>query len=148
MASTHSALYYHLVFGTKNHCSTIDARWRNQLHAFLGGLVRNTGGVAMAVGGVDDHVHLLVSLKPTHKISELLRDIKRASSLWAHVNTGRPTFQWQEGYGAFTVSRSLAGVVQRYIERQEEHHRTRSFREEYIELLKRHGVDFDPDYLW
>src|SRR5687768_4294600 len=119
MLSTHSALYYHLVFSTKNHNRTINDRWRGRLHAYLGGLVRKTGGVAMAVGGVADHVHLLVSLSPTHRISELLRDIKRGSSLWIHTDVGRLDFRWQEGYGAFTVSRSLVAVVQRYIERQE-----------------------------
>jgi REP element-mobilizing transposase RayT len=148
MSSTHSALFYHLVFGTKNHLPTIDDQWRSRLHEYLGGLVRKAGGVAMAIGGVADHIHLLVSLKPSHKISALLRDIKRASSLWIHTEISCREFGWQEGYGAFTVSRSLVSIVQRYIERQEEHHRVRSFREEYLELLKKHGVDFNPDYLW
>jgi putative transposase len=148
MPSTHFALYYHLVFTTKYHLKTIDPTWRYHLHSYMGGLVRKSGGVAIAVGGVEDHVHLLVSLGPTHRLSDVLRDVKCRSSRWAHTEIGLPNFRWQEGYGAFSVSRSLAGVVQRYIQRQEEHHRVRSFREEYIGLLRRHGVDFDPGSLW
>jgi putative transposase len=148
MSSTHTALYYHLVFGTKNHHRTIDSSWRARLHSYLGGLVRRTGGVAMAVGGVEDHVHLLVSLGPSHRITDILCEIKSRSSRWIHTDIEFRDFRWQDGYGAFTVSRSLVGVVQKYIERQEEHHRVRTFREEYLELLKRHGVDFNPDHLW
>jgi len=96
--------------------------------------------VPVIIGGVIDHVHLLVSLKPTHQISEVLRDIKRKSSEWVHKEIGDRGFVWQDGYGVFSVSLSQIPTVRRYIENQEDHHRTRTFREEYVE--------FDERYLW
>ena len=148
MSSTHFALQYHLVFSTKHQATSILPAWRDRLHAYLGGLVRALDGVPTAVGGVSDHVHLLVSLRPTHQLSEVLRDIKRKSSEWVHQEIGDRSFGWQDGYGAFSVSPSQVAVVRRYIERQESHHRTRTFRDEYVEFLTKSGVEFDPRYLW
>ncbi len=105
------------------------------------------GGVAEAVGGMDDHVHLLVGLKSTHCLADVLRDLKRSSSEWVHSNIPLSAFAWQEGYAAFTVSASLREDVASYIRRQEEHHRKRTFREEYIEFLKKTGIDFDERFL-
>ena len=147
MSSTHLSLHYHLVFGTKHREPWIATFWRDRLHAYLGGVMREIEGVAEAVGGTADHVHLLVGLKATHRLSDVLRDLKRASSEWVHVNYPLPAFGWQEGYGAFTVSASNRGDVASYIARQEEHHRTRTFREEYIEFLRKHGVEFDERFL-
>jgi hypothetical protein len=121
--------------------------WRERLHAYLGGAVKTLGGIPEVVGGVADHVHLLVGLRATHCLADVLRDIKRVSSLWVHETIGDRSFAWQEGYGAFTVSASQSPVVRRYIERQEEHHRTRTFREEYVELLRRSGVEFDERFV-
>ena len=134
MSSTHAALHYHLVFGTKHQQPIIDREWRDRLHAYLGGCVRSLDGVATAVGGVSDHVHLLVSLRTTHHLPEVLRDIKRHTSAWVHEEIGERAFAWQDGYGAFTVSPSMLDTVRRYIGRQEEHHRTRTFREEYVDF--------------
>jgi putative transposase len=102
MSSTHLSLHYHLVFGTKNHDSLIASDWRARLHAFLGGVIRTLNGVPEAVGGVADHVHLLVGLRATHTLSDVLREIK--SSAWVHENVGVRSFARQEGYGAFTVA--------------------------------------------
>ena len=147
MSSTHLSLHYHLVFGTKNHEALIALAWRGRLHAYLGGMIRTLGGVPEAVGGVADHVHLLVGLRATHILADVLREIKSVSSGWVHQEVGVGSFAWQEGYGAFTVSASQLENVRDYIQQQEEHHRTRSFREEYLALLQRHGVEFDEPYV-
>lgn len=147
MSSTHLSLHYHLVFGTKHHTPSIAAEWRERLHAYLGGAVKTLGGIPEVIGGVSDHVHLLIGLRATHCLADVLRDIKRVSSLWVHETIGERSFAWQDGYGAFTVSASQLPVVRRYIERQEEHHRTRTFREEYVELLRKSAVDFDERFL-
>jgi len=147
MSSTHLSLHYHLVFGTKNHEGVIASDWRDRLHAFLGGVIRTLDGVPDAVGGVVDHVHLLVGLRATHTLSDVLREIKSVSSAWVHENVGVRSFAWQEGYGAFTVSASQLENVRAYIQQQEEHHRTHSFRNEYLALLHRSGVEFDERYV-
>ncbi len=126
----------------------IHAEWRDELHRYLGGTVKALDGVALNVGGVDDHVHLLVGLKPTHIVSDVVRDIKKSSSAWIHDHIGSRKFAWQEGYGGFTVSQSNLDAVSKYITQQEAHHKKRSFQDEYRELLTRHGVDFDEKHLW
>jgi len=148
MPSTHLSLHYHIVFSTTERRAWIEPAWKDRLHAFLGGAVRTAGGVAESVGGTNDHVHLLVGLKATHRLADVLRDIKAASSNWVHQELGRPIFSWQDGYGAFTVSPSLRMTVRRYIENQEEHHRRKTFQEEYRALLERSAVTFDERYLW
>lgn len=148
MASTHLSLHFHVVFSTKNREPRISMDWRNRLHAFLGGVARNSGATPEAIGGVDDHVHLLLGLPATACLANVVRDIKAVSSKWVHDEIGDRAFAWQEGYGAFTVSPSHRDVVRDYIARQEEHHRKRTFQEEYLELLRRCGVEFDERYLW
>jgi putative transposase len=148
MASTHLSLHYHLVFSTKNRRQQILSEWRDRLHAFLGGAVRTLGGVAESVGGVDDHVHLLVGLRATHRLADVLQEIKASSSRWVHEEIRSRLFAWQEGYGAFTVSASQIEAVKKYIANQEKHHRRKTFQEEYVELLRLCGVEFDERYLW
>ncbi len=147
MSSTHLSLHYHLIFGTKNQEPLISSGWRDRLHAYLGGVIRTLNGVPEAVGGVADHVHLLVGLRATHTLADVLREIKSVSSAWVHEDVAVSSFAWQEGYGGFTVSASQLEKVRVYIQRQEEHHRTRTFREEYLKLLQRIGVEFDERYL-
>jgi len=148
MPSTHLSLHYHVVFSTKDRRPLIAPEWRDRLHAYLGGVVRNLDGVAESVGGVEDHVHLLLGLRATHCLSDLVRDVKSVSSRWVHEEIHLAGFAWQEGYGAFTVSASQRETVGDYIARQEEHHRHRTFQEEYVALLRRCGVEFDERYLW
>ena len=148
MASTHLSLHYHLVFSTKGRAPIIGAAWRERLHAYLGGVVRNVEGVPEAIGGVADHVHLLIGLRATVRLADVVRDLKAVSSRWVHDEIGERAFAWQEGYGAFTVSASQREAVREYVTRQEEHHQKRTFQAEYLELLQRSGVDYDERYLW
>ena len=147
MASTYLSLHYHLVFGTKNREPWIAPSWRSRLHEYLGGTISGLGGFPQGVGGVADHVHLLVGLRATHCLANVLRELKKASSLWVHEQIGLQPFAWQEGYAAFTVSATARAAVQSYIAHQEEHHRTRPFREELIKMLNDAGIEYDPQYL-
>ncbi len=108
--------------------------------------MRGLEGIALKVGGIEDHVHALIGLKPTHCISDFVRELKKATSLWASAQHERG-FEWQEGYSIFSVSASMLETVSAYIERQKEHHRKRTFMEELKELLERHGVEYNPKYL-
>ena len=113
MPSTHLSLHYHIVFGTKNHEPMIQPAWRTDLHAYLGGIIRAANGVAESIGGVADHVHLLVGLRATHCLADVLRELKSVSSGWMHDEIGLHAFTWQEGYGAFKVSASQCNAVRR-----------------------------------
>jgi REP element-mobilizing transposase RayT len=148
MPSTHLSLHYHLIFSTKDRRRLIADAWRDRLHAYLGGTVRACGGVAESVGGIDDHVHLLIGLRATHCLADVLREIKASSSEWVHKDIRLVAFAWQEGYGAFTVSASQIAVVKNYIAQQEEHHRRRTFQDEYLEFLRQSGIDFNEKYVW
>ena len=147
MSSTYLSLHYHIVFSTKSRKPMIDASWRARLHEYLGGTANGLHAQSRGVGGTADHVHLLLGLKSTHCLAYLMRELKKAASIWVHKDVGLAAFAWQEGYGAFTVSPAAITQVRNYIARQEEHHRTRSFREELVELLERAGVDYDSRYL-
>src|SRR5437763_12925608 len=142
MSSTHLSLHYHLVFGTKKHETPITSDWRDRLHAYLGGVICTLDGVPEAIGGIADHIHLLVGLRATHTLADVLRELKSVSSKWVHEEMGIRSFAWQEGYGAFTVSAPQLENVRRYIQQQEEQHRTRTFREEDLALLpaQRSGI--------
>ena len=148
MPSTYLSLHYHLIFSTKERRCLIADPWRGRLHAYLGGTVRTLDGVPEAIGGTADHVHMLVGLRALHCLADVLREIKRPSSQWVHETLGIAEFAWQEGYGAFTVSESQIGPVRKYITSQEEHHHTRTFKEEFVEMLNRHGLKFDEKFIW
>ena len=147
MPSTYLSLHYHLVFSTKHREGVIAPEWRARVHDYLGGTIRGLGGFPEGVGGVADHVHLLVGLKATHCLADVMRELKKASSSWVHEEIGLRSFGWQEGYAAFTVSATARDGVRSYIANQEEHHRVKSFREELIEMLTKAGIDYDPQYL-
>src|SRR5439155_5711391 len=104
MSSTHLSLHYHIVFGTKNHEPLLQPSWRGKLHAYLGGIIRTANGIAESVGGVSDHVHLLIGLRATHCLADVLRELKSVSSRWIRDKIGVRNFACQEGYGGFTVS--------------------------------------------
>ncbi len=148
MASTYLSLHYHIVFGTKDRMPFIDTSWRPRLHEYLGGIVYGLGGTPESIGGLADHVHLLVGLKSTHCLSDFVRDLKKAATAWMQetVPNGK-RLAWQNGYAAFTVSATSCAAVREYIANQEEHHRTRSFREECIAMFEKAGIAYDPRYL-
>jgi REP element-mobilizing transposase RayT len=148
MPQTHLSLHYHLVFHTKGNKPIIETEWRERLHAFLGGCIKTAGGIPIAVGGTDDHAHLFLGLRATHRLADVVKDVKVASSKWVHTEIGDPRFGWQNGYGAFTVSTSLLERVRKYVLNQEEHHRKRSTRDEYVKLLELAGVEYDERFLW
>ena len=148
MPSTHLSLHFHIVFSTKDRKGSINPGWRDRLHAYIGGTIEKLGGIPQAVGGIANHVHILASLRGNHCVSDVVRDVKANSSRWVHEEIGVSTFSWQEGYGAFTVSANVLGNVRDYIARQEEHHRVRSFMDEYLDFLRRGLVEFDERYLW
>jgi putative transposase len=147
MSSTYLSLHYHLVFSTKDRKPIIAEEWRSRLHEYLGGTINGLGGFCQAVGGVADHVHLLVGLKATHCLADVLRELKKSASVWVHEEIGERSFAWQEGYAAFTVSPTARESVKHYIANQEEHHRRQSFPEELISLLEKAGIEYDPKYL-
>jgi REP element-mobilizing transposase RayT len=147
MASTYLSLHYHVVFGTKERRPFIRPEWCHRLHEYLGGTVRGLGGFSRMIGGVEDHVHLLLDLRATHCLADFMRELKKASSMWVHEIISDREFAWQEGYAAFSVSATALPGVTRYIEHQEEHHRKKTFSEELEELLKLAGVEYDPKYL-
>ena len=149
MASTFTNLLYHIVYSTKFRQGLIVPALRERLYQYIGGIVREKKGILLQIGGTQDHVHILAKLSPTFAISDVLKDVKTNSSKW--VNEGdivQVRFEWQTGYAAFSVSESQVGKVREYIQTQEEHHRKKTFREEFVELLKRHNIEFDERYLF
>jgi REP element-mobilizing transposase RayT len=135
------------VFSTKNREAIIEKRSRERLYEYLGDTIRGLGGQSEGIGGVTDHVHLLVGLRATHCLADVMRELKKSSSVWVHNEIRLPSFAWQEGYAAFTVSAPSCPAVQRYIAHQEAHHRTQSFQEELVSMLDQAGVEYDPKYV-
>ena len=135
------------IFATKERVPVLNPELRERLWPFLGGIAKQNGIKPRCVGGVADHVHLLLSMPTTLPIAKAIQLIKGGSSAWIHQNFRQlRNFSWQEGYGAFSVGISQIPETIAYIENQEEHHRTRTFREEYLVILKRHGLDFEEKY--
>jgi len=139
----------HLVFSTKDRVPWIADDWREDLHAYMGGIIRRHGGNLLAAGSVEDHVHLLFPLPRTVAVSELVREIKSGSTRWIHESPSRSTaFGWQSGYGAFSISPSHKAAVFRYIANQREHHAMASFQDEFRTLLEKYGIEYDERYVW
>jgi putative transposase len=148
MSSSYCNLLYHIIFSTKRREPWLRAKIRSRTHEYLGGAIRNEEGIAMIINGTADHIHILAKLRQDKAISKLISELKANSSGWiSRTFEDCAGFEWQEGYGAFTVSESMLSKVHRYIERQEEHHRSVSFLEELKVLLKAHGLPFDERYL-
>jgi len=148
MANTYTQISIHAIFAVKNRENFITKDWRYDLHSYISGTISNIGSKPLAVGGWKDHVHLFFGLNPTIAISEFIKVIKSNSSKWINEQgflKGR--FQWQESYAAFSYSKSQRNSVIRYIMNQEQHHATKTFKEEYIETLKKFDVEYDDRYL-
>jgi REP element-mobilizing transposase RayT len=147
MSHTHTNLLSHVVFSTQGHLPLINSEVGKELFAFMGGLVKEQKGKPIIINGMSDHVHLLILLPPSIHLSETMRFVKANSSRWFKQKFGRK-FAWQKGFGAFSVSRSGVDAVVRYIKDQEQHHRRFDFKAEYVSLLEKNAVDYDPQYLW
>jgi putative transposase len=149
MANTYTSLHYHIVFSTKNRILWIKNEIEQRLWEYLGGIARKHKTSALQIGGTEDHVHILIQAPPTLSISQIAQFLKGDSSKWIHAElVGLRQFAWQDGYGAFTVSQSRLPMVIRYIQNQREHHRKKTFQEEYLELLQKHGIQYDERYIW
>ena len=141
--------YHHCVFSTKERRPLITPALRERLWPFLGGIARQNKMQAVEIGGVADHVHLLLSLPATMPIAKAMQLIKGGSSKWVHETfPEHRLFAWQEKYGAFSVSKSRVDTIVRYIRGQEEHHRKMTFQEEFLALLQKHRIEYDARYLW
>jgi putative transposase len=149
MPQSLSKVILHIIFSTKNREPWLDSGVRLRMHAYLATVCRDLGVDFVQVGGVSDHVHIVTTLPRTLSQAQLVEQIKKTSSKWIkELNASYRGFFWQRGYGVFSVSPSQLEAVLQYVNAQPEHHRTRTFQEEYRELLRRHGLDFDERYVW
>ncbi|MCL2414148.1 MAG: IS200/IS605 family transposase [Bacteroidales bacterium] len=149
MSNTYTQIYIHYVFAVQNRIGLIQSGWRDELYKYMTGTVANKGHKLLQIGGMPDHVHALVSMSPKQSPSELMADVKRSSSLWINENRFvKGKFSWQEGFGAFSYGKSQITSIATYIQNQEDHHKKRTFREEYLEILKKFDVEYDERYVF
>ena len=149
MATTYTKLLYHIIFSTKRREPLISRGLRDDLYSYIGGILRARKGLLVEIGGMPDHVHLAIRIRPDVSVAEIVRLVKANSSKWVNERPeARGRFTWQEGYAAFSVSASQLPGVCRYLQSQEDHHRTKTFQEEYVEFLRRHDMEFDESHLW
>ena len=149
MANTFTQIYIQIVFSVRNRQNLIIPKFEEDLFKYITGIVRNKGHKLITINGMPDHIHTLVGLKPKESVSDFVRDMKKDSSKFINSkNWIRGQFNWQEGFGAFSYGQSQIKDVARYIENQKVHHRKRTFKEEYIELLKKFQIDYDEQYLF
>jgi REP element-mobilizing transposase RayT len=149
MGRTYTALTYHLIFSTKYRRKTIRPEFQEKLYQYIGGIIREKDGTLLEIGGVEDHVHMMTGFPPNISVSDMLRFIKSNSSGWVNETIKpRTKFAWQPGYGAFTVSHSQKPTLRRYIQTQEQHHQTKSFQDEFIQILVAHEIEYDPKFVF
>ena len=149
MPQSLSKVIIHVIFSTKNREPWLDLDIRPRMHAYLATICRDLGGEALRVGGVADHIHIVTTLPRTVSQAHMIEQLKKTSSKWIKtIETRYRNFFWQRGYGTFSVSPSQLDTVLQYVQTQEEHHRSRTFQEEYRELLRRHGIEFDEQHVW
>ncbi len=149
MANSYSQIYLHVVYAVKYRATLLQKEWRQQVFGYIGQIINNMGHKTYIINGVEDHIHILFSMKPTHSVSDTMREIKSNSSKWLNESgLVKSRFSWQKGYGAFSVSKSGVNRVYAYIQNQEAHHAKQTFRSEYIELLQKYEVEFDEKYIF
>jgi len=149
MANTYTQIHIHFVFAVKFRQGLIHQSWKERLNKYITGIVQGNNHKLLAINGMPDHIHILIGLRPSQSISDLMKDVKQGSSLWINQNkltVGK--FEWQEGYGAFSHSKSQIDAVIKYIENQETHHKKTSFRDEYLEILQKFEVDYDEKFIF
>lgn len=148
MANTFTQIYLHIVFAVQNRASLVQSGWKDELFKYITGIVQNNDHKLIAINGTSNHLHIAIGYKPHQLIPELLQDIKGYSSKWINEKKYvRGKFNWQAGYGAFSFSHSQIDRVVKYINNQEAHHRRRTFREEYIQMLDKYKISFDEKYI-
>lgn len=149
MANTFTQIHVHLVFAVKYRQAIIQQKWKNDLYKYATGIIQNNGHKLLIINGMPDHIHILIGFRTTQSLSDLVRDIKQMTSLWINENklTGQK-FAWQEGYGAFSYGQSQLPTIIKYIENQEEHHKKKTFREEYMAFLRLFEIEFDEKYIF
>ena len=148
MANTYSCLHYHIIFSTKDREPRITDDLRQRLYDYIGGTLRAAKAKLVAIGGTCDHLHLLIGMGTEPSLAAMVNKVKANSSRWLNETfANNPRFEWQRGYAAFAVSKSNIPEAKDYIENQTEHHRHRTFREEFITFLKRHGIQYDERYV-
>ena len=149
MANTYTQIFIHLVFVVKGRQNLIPSDKKDELFKYIGGIIKTRGHKLFIVNGMSDHVHILIGYNPIEALSELLKELKRCSSIFINDKKWvKGKFEWQQGYGGFSYSKSQIDKVYKYIENQEIHHKKKTFREEYLELLKKFEVDFDEKYIF
>lgn len=147
--STFSQIYIQVVFAVKGRNSLITQSWEEELYKYITGIITNKGQKLIAINGMSDHIHILIGMKPSCCLSDLVRELKKASNAFVNEKKfSKFKFEWQEGYGAFSYSHSTLNNVIAYIQNQKEHHKKKSFREEYIDFLKKFEVEYKDDYLF
>ena len=149
MANTFSQIYIQTVFAVGNRLGLITQDFREELHKYITGIVRNKGQKLISINGMADHLHILIGLRPAMALADLVRDIKSDSSDWINrKKLGRGKFGWQEGYGAFSYGHSQLDTIVRYIQNQERHHKRRTFKDEYLTLLRKFEIEFKEEYVF
>ncbi len=149
MANTYTQIYIHFVFAVRNRLGIIQTHWRDDLYKYITGTIRNKGHKLLTIGGTSDHIHILVSMSPSQSPSDLMADVKRSSSLWINENRlvmGK--FSWQEGFGAFSYAKSQIENIANYIDTQDQHHKKRTFIDEYLEFLSLFEVEYDERFIF
>jgi REP element-mobilizing transposase RayT len=149
MPGTFSQIYIQIIFAVKGRENIIKSSWQDELYKYISGIVREKGQKMLAINGVGDHIHFLIGMRPSCCLSDLVQEVKKSSNSFVKEKKFTPyKFAWQEGYGAFSYSHSAINNVIGYIQNQQEHHRKRTFREEYLDFLQKFDVDFKEDYLF
>ena len=149
MANTYTQCYFHMVFAVKNRNALIKKEWKNDLEKYIIGIVQNHKHKLLAIGSMPDHIHIYLGYDVNQLIPDLVEEIKTSSNAWIKdKNLSKFRFEWQKGYGAFTHSRSQLDAVVKYVLNQENHHRKKSFREEYLEMLKKNAIEFKDEYVF
>jgi len=149
MANTYTQIHIHAIFAVQNRQSLISSDWRDDLYKYITGIVQNHNHKMLQINGMPDHIHVLLGFRPTQSLSELMKYVKQDSTKWINQNkfvNGR--FSWQKGYGAFSHSRSQVPQVIKYIQKQREHHKKKSFRQEYLDFLEKFDVDYDERFIF
>jgi REP element-mobilizing transposase RayT len=149
MPNTYTQIYIHVVFAVKNRDALISSSWKERLHKYMTGIIQNQGHKLIAINTMPDHVHIFIGMEPDAALSDLVRDIKRDSTNFVNNEIRlKGKFSWQEGFGAFSYSHSQIDSVAKYILGQEEHHRLKTFKEEYETMLKEYAVEYNDRYVF